>query len=94
MITKAEVLKTADNARIELSDQEAELFTQQLKATLQLAQKLQEIDTDGVQPTINTVYMQNILREDIVEPSLPREEALSNAPDPQDGFFRVPKIMD
>lgn len=94
MITKTEVQKVAHLARLELSPEEVELFTTQLNDILQAAEKLQALDTEGVQPTAYAVPMQNVFREDVPEPSLSREEALANAPDPQDGYFRVPKIMD
>ncbi|MBO8126257.1 MAG: Asp-tRNA(Asn)/Glu-tRNA(Gln) amidotransferase subunit GatC [Firmicutes bacterium] len=94
MITKDEVQKVAHLARLELSEAEVELFTEQLNQVLEAAEKLQQLDTTDVEPTAYAVPMQNVFREDIPEPSMPRDEVLANAPDPKDGYFRVPKIMD
>jgi len=94
VITREELKKVAHLARLELSEQEVEEFTGDLNAILQTAEELQSIDTEGVQPTMYAVNLQNVFREDKVAESFPQEVALANAPDPKDGYFRVPKIMD
>jgi len=74
-------------------EEEKELYTEQIGKILDYVDKLSELDTDDVVPTAYTVPMKNVLREDKVEESLPREKSLSNAPDKKDGHFRAPKIM-
>lgn len=56
-------------------------------------EKINEVDTEGVKPTLYPVSLENVFREDKVEPSLERDRALANAPEERDGQFRVPKIM-
>ncbi|MDI3280469.1 MAG: Asp-tRNA(Asn)/Glu-tRNA(Gln) amidotransferase subunit GatC [Bacillota bacterium] len=94
MITKADVEHVAHLARLKLSEEEKEAFTRQLNAILEAAGKLQELNTEGVEPTAYAIPMQNVFRPDEVRPSLPRELVLANAPDAVDGMFRVPKIME
>ncbi|ACL68993.1 Asp-tRNA(Asn)/Glu-tRNA(Gln) amidotransferase subunit GatC [Halothermothrix orenii] len=93
MIKKEEVEKIAGLAYLKLSDEERETFTRQLGDILDYVEKLNELDTDGVVPTAYTVPMKNVLRDDKVGSSIPREEALDNAPDKKDGLFRVPSII-
>lgn len=94
MITTKDVEHVAHLARLALSEEEKEAFTRQLNAILEAADKLRELDTEGVEPTAYAVPMQNVFREDRVHASLPREKVLANAPDPVDGYFRVPRIME
>ena len=56
--------------------------------------RLQQVDTENVAPTAHVLPVQNVFREDVVKPSLDRELALSNAPQQEDGYFRVPKILE
>lgn len=94
MITKADVEHVAHLARLKLSEEEKEAFTRQLNAILEAAGKLQELNTEGVEPTAYAIPMQNVFRPDEVRSSLPRELVLANAPDVVNGMFRVPKIME
>ena len=93
-ISKEEVYKVAELARLKLSEEEAERFTSQLNDILEFANKLNELDTDHVEPTSHVLPMINVMREDEVRPSLDRELALSNAPLKEDGYFKVPKILE
>ena len=92
-IRKEEVLHVARLARLALTDEEAEAFTGQLDAILGYVEKLSRLDTSGVEPTAHVAASGNVLREDRVEPSLPRDRVLGNAPDAENGFFRVPRIL-
>jgi len=94
VITRDDVLLVAHWARMELSEEEVEVLTADLNGMLQLAAELHSIDTEGVPPTMYGVNQHNVFRDDQVADSLPQEMALANAPDPKDGYFRVPKIMD
>jgi aspartyl-tRNA(Asn)/glutamyl-tRNA(Gln) amidotransferase subunit C len=94
MITRQEVDHVADLARLALSETEREKMTTQLNKILEAANELQKLDTSGVPPTAFAVPLQNVFRPDEVRESLPREAVLANAPDPERGFFRVPRIME
>ncbi|AEV17695.1 Asp-tRNA(Asn)/Glu-tRNA(Gln) amidotransferase subunit GatC [Geobacillus sp. FSL K6-0789] len=89
-----QVKHVADLARLAITDEEAEMFTKQLDAIITFAEQLNELDTENVPPTSHVLDMRNVMREDIPEPGLPREEVLKNAPDQQDGQFRVPAILE
>ncbi|MGM0602205.1 MAG: Asp-tRNA(Asn)/Glu-tRNA(Gln) amidotransferase subunit GatC [Bacillota bacterium] len=93
MIDKKEVEHAAGLAQLKLDEEEKEKYTEQIGEILNYVDKLNELDTEGVVPTAYTVPMKNVLREDKVEKSLPREKSLANAPDQKDGQFRTPKIM-
>lgn len=93
-ITKKEVEHVARLARLELSEEEKEVFTKQLNSILTYMEKLNELDTSNVEPTSHILPIQNVFKEDEVRGSLPREKALSNAPDRTEEFYRVPKIIE
>lgn len=93
-ITKEEVEHVARLARLELTEEEKERMRAQLDSILQYMEKLNELDTAGVEPTSHAIPMVNVMREDELRPCLPQEEALANAPDRQDLFFRVPRIIE
>jgi aspartyl-tRNA(Asn)/glutamyl-tRNA(Gln) amidotransferase subunit C len=92
-IDQAEVRKVAKLARLDLTDQEVEAFTGQLGAILDYVNKMNSLNTDGVEPLAHCLPISNRLREDVVCPSLGAEKALANAPDRDDDFFKVPKIL-
>lgn len=93
-ITGAEVKHVARLARLKLSEEEVETFTGQMGAILAYIEKLNELDTDGIVPTAHAVPMENAFREDIERTSIGIEQALANAPERVDGFFRVPKVIE
>ncbi|OEH85182.1 asparaginyl/glutamyl-tRNA amidotransferase subunit C [Desulfuribacillus stibiiarsenatis] len=93
-ITIKEVEHVANLARLQLSEQEQEKFTGQLNSILHLAEKINELSTDDVEPTSHVLDIKNVMRKDEVVPSLPREEALRNAPSNEDGHFKVPPIIE
>ncbi|MBP1774514.1 MAG: gatC [candidate division NC10 bacterium] len=93
-ITRAEVEHVARLARLALSEEEKERMTSQLDAILGYVDKLNALDTSGVEPTATVIPMVSVMREDVVRPSLSREDALANAPDREDVFFRVPRIIE
>ncbi|MGI6065640.1 MAG: Asp-tRNA(Asn)/Glu-tRNA(Gln) amidotransferase subunit GatC [Bacillota bacterium] len=80
-------------ARIELSEEEKDIYTEQLNVILGHIEKLKELDTTDVPPTIHVLPIHNVLREDEERPSMDREKVLQNAPQREDGQFRVPKIV-
>jgi aspartyl-tRNA(Asn)/glutamyl-tRNA(Gln) amidotransferase subunit C len=89
-ITIDEVLHVARLARLELTDQEVERFTEQLSAILEAVDKVSELDLSGVEPTAHPLDLVNVWADDEPQPSLPVEEALANAPDRDGTFFKVP----
>lgn len=93
-ITREQVEHVAKLARLSLSDHEVATFTGQMADILAYVEKLNELDTDGIVPTSHAVPMENSFREDIVRPSIGVEQALANAPDRIEGFFRVPKVIE
>ncbi len=93
-ISKEIVRHIALLSRLELKDEEIEVYQQQLSRILEYVEKLNEVDTKDVEPTSHVLSLNNIFREDLVKDSLSREEVLRNAPDPSDKFFRVPKIIE
>jgi aspartyl-tRNA(Asn)/glutamyl-tRNA(Gln) amidotransferase subunit C len=93
-ITLTEVEQVARLARLELSDEEKERMRAQLDRILSYIDKLGEPDVTGVEPTSHAIPMTNVMREDELRPSVPAEIMLSNAPDREGDFFRVPKIIE
>ena len=91
-ITREDVLHVARLARLELPEAELERMREQLSAILEAVGKVAELDLEGVEPTAHPLDLVNVLAEDEPRPSLPRGEALANAPDPEDGFFGVPAV--
>lgn len=92
-ITTEDVAHVAQLARLRLSDEELEQFTGQLAAVLDHARDVEALDTAGVPPTAHPLPLTNVLRDDVVEPSLDRAEVLAAAPAVEADRFRVPRIL-
>ena len=93
-IDAEQVRKVAKLARLELTDAEIEEFTGQLGAILQYVEKMNELDTGNVEPLAHCLPISNIFRADEVRESLGVEKTLANAPQRDDSFFKVPKILE
>jgi len=93
-ISIQEVEHVANLARLELSEQESGRLTDQLSNILTYVEKLNELDTKGVEPTAHVLDIRNVMREDITAPSLTQERALANAPEKAAGHYKVPKIIE
>jgi aspartyl-tRNA(Asn)/glutamyl-tRNA(Gln) amidotransferase subunit C len=93
-ISKEEIEHIASLARLYLSEEEKELFGSQLSSILDYMEKLNELDTKDIESTSHVLPLSNVMREDIPRPSIPREDALLNAPDGTNKFYRVPKIIE
>jgi aspartyl-tRNA(Asn)/glutamyl-tRNA(Gln) amidotransferase subunit C len=91
-ISEEQVRHVARLARLGLSDEEVERFREQLSAILEAVGKVGELDLSDVEPTSHPLDLVNVLGEDQARPCLSLEDALSNAPDPEDGFFGVPAV--
>ena len=93
-VTKKDLADVAVLSRLSIAEGEEEKYLGQLNTFLQYVENLEGVDTENVQPTTYALPMQNVFREDEIKPSLEREEALSNAPLADDGYFKVPKILE
>ncbi len=92
-LTRKEVEHVALLSRLALTDEQIEQMTHQLKAVLGYIEKLGELNTDDVAPLSHPMPIHSVFREDVRQPSLPREVALKNAPKQRMGFFEVPRII-
>ena len=90
MIDRDQVLHVARLARLRLSEEELERMPAELSKILEHVERMDELDLEGVEPTSHVVELQNVLRDDVPRPCLPRERALEDAPDVAGGGFRVP----
>lgn len=93
-ITAQDVEQVALLSRLEIPAADREEVTGQLNAILDYMEMLNKLDTTGIEPTAHVLPLKNVMRPDRMVPSLPRELALSNAPEEEDGYFKVPKIME
>ena len=93
-LTRAEVVKVALLARLRLTDTELDTMTDQLGSILGYIERLDEVDTQGVEPMAHAVERYNVFRDDIETPMLPREAALANAPKTDGQYFLVPQIIE
>jgi aspartyl-tRNA(Asn)/glutamyl-tRNA(Gln) amidotransferase subunit C len=92
-LTREDVRKVALLSRLELGDAEADAYARQLSAILDYVQKLDELDTEGVEPSPHAVRLVNVVREDESRPSLGNADALAAAPETEAGCFKVPPII-
>ena len=94
ILSREQVEQVAFLARLELTDEEKDTLTDRLNQILENFTKLQELDTDAVEPTSHVIPVENVFREDKARPSLSVEDVLSNAPEAQDDCFAVPRIVE
>lgn len=87
------VRHVAELARLDLTDEEVAAFTDQLGAVLEHAADIEALDIEDVEPTTHALPITNVLRKDVIEPSLDRDVVLGQAPASESGQFRVPKIL-
>lgn len=92
-ITSEDVKKIAHLSRLELGQEEVQRLTGQLESILEYVDMLGEVDVTGIEPFISAAETGNVLREDVVRESLPREDALANAPRQDGSFFQVPAVV-
>ena len=93
-IDRAAVDHVARLARLALSEEERERMSAELTVILEHAEKIQALDLDGIEPTAHAVALDNVARPDEVAGSLTPTEALANAPEAEDGRFKVPRIVE
>ena len=92
-ISRDDVAHVARLARLDLTSDELERFTEQLGAVLEHARDVEALDVADVPPTSHPLPLRNVLRQDVVRPSLDRDEVLAAAPSVEDGRFRVPPVL-
>ena len=93
-ITTKDVEQVALLSRLELPSGDAARVTEELNAILDYMEVLNQADTASIEPTAHVLPLRNVMRQDMAAPSLPRDLALSNAPEQEDGYFKVPKILE
>lgn len=93
-IGRQQVIHVAKLARLDLTDEELDLFEEQLSRILEHANTVTALDTEGVEPTSHSMPLMNVLRPDEVIEPIGSEAALANAPFAESGHFRVPRILD
>lgn len=91
--SREQVQKVALLSRLAFDDSESDAFAEQLSGILDYIEKLNELDTEGIEPTSHSLPLTNVLREDRQRPSLSTAQALANAPEVEDECFRVPPII-
>jgi aspartyl-tRNA(Asn)/glutamyl-tRNA(Gln) amidotransferase subunit C len=96
-ITREDIIKVAELAKLHFSDEELGEFTAQFQRILDYIEQLKELEVKGIEPTshvsLSADFEKHMFREDESRPSLPVEESLANAPDPGGGHFRVPRVI-
>ncbi len=92
-VTIQDVEHVAALARLSFTEEEKQRLTAQLNEILHYMEQLNTLDTSNVEPLSHVIELQNVFRQDVLRPSLPREDALKNAPSHTDEFFKVPKVI-
>ncbi|MBQ4403644.1 MAG: Asp-tRNA(Asn)/Glu-tRNA(Gln) amidotransferase subunit GatC [Selenomonadaceae bacterium] len=93
-ISEQDIKTVASLSRLRIREEEKDDVLFQLNKILTYVENLQALDTANVEPTTYALPMQNVFRADVVKPSLERELALSNAPLKEDGYFKVPRVLE
>ncbi len=93
-VTRNDIDTVASLSRLNIRDDEVADVMEQLDKFLNYVDNLNGIDTTDIEPTTYALQMQNVFRTDTIKPSLPREDALSNAPLKEDGYFKVPRVLE
>ena len=88
-----DVKHVAKLARLSLAPDKLEKFAGQLESILHYVEKINQVDTTGVEPMAHALPVKNVLRDDVPEPGLPIDKVLQNAPETDDRFFKVPKVI-
>lgn len=94
-ITKEQVKHVAKLSRLEFDDENIESFTEKFASVIEYVEKLKEVNTEGVKPTYHPHQsIKNVMRKDEVKKSLDREDIMKNAPDSENGYIKIPKVLD
>ena len=93
-VTKEEVLHVAKLSQLEIDENEVGMYQEKLSQILDWQEKLDQLNLEGLSPTVHALDMENVTREDKPQKSLTNEEALKNAPDIEGNYFKVPRIIE
>lgn len=93
-ISKDEIKKVANLAKLYVDDSNLDKLSADMEQVIAFADALAGVDTQGIDPTNNVMPVQNVFREDVVRPSMPREKLLQNAPSQENGCYSVPKVVE
>jgi aspartyl-tRNA(Asn)/glutamyl-tRNA(Gln) amidotransferase subunit C len=93
-LTREQIAHITELARLDLTDTEIAVYQKQLSAILEYAEQLESLDTDAIPPTATVLPVRNVMRDDQPCPSMSREDILANAPEIEDGCFRVDAVLD
>jgi aspartyl/glutamyl-tRNA(Asn/Gln) amidotransferase C subunit len=93
-ISRDEVMHVAKLGRLRLTDDEVDLYQKDLNAILDYAETLEDLDTENIHPMSHVLQMENVWREDIPGNSKEAKSILSNAPDREEDYFKVPRILE
>lgn len=93
-LTGEQVRHVAELAKLELTDEEVEVFREQLSAILDYAARLDELDTEAIPPTASVLPLRNVMRQDVAECTYSQEDMLANAPAVRDGHIKVQGVLD
>lgn len=94
VLSEEEIKYIAKLSRLKLNENEVKEFTNQLNSILDYMKKLNEVDTEGIEPTSHAFKIVNVFRDDVVKDSRPIEDMLKNAPERHNEFYKVPKIIE
>lgn len=93
-LTKKDVDNVAVLSRLSIPADQKTQYMQEIDNFLEYGEVLQQVDTEGIEPMAHVLPLRNVFRDDTVQPSLERQQALSNAPEQEDGYFVVPQIIE
>lgn len=93
-LTREQVAHIAELAKLALTEEEIAVYSAQLSAILDYAALLQRLDTEAIPPTASVLPLRNVMAPDVPQPCMDREDVLLNAPDAQDGYFRVKPVLE
>ncbi|MCL0049554.1 Asp-tRNA(Asn)/Glu-tRNA(Gln) amidotransferase subunit GatC [Peptococcaceae bacterium] len=92
MISEREIEYIANLSKLKLDERGKEMYAEQLNKILQYAKKLQNLNTDNIEPTAHVLPVKNVFRDDVVGQHMPNDRAISNVPDFEGNYIKVPKI--
>ncbi|MCI2098491.1 MAG: Asp-tRNA(Asn)/Glu-tRNA(Gln) amidotransferase subunit GatC [Succiniclasticum sp.] len=92
-VTEKDVRYIAELSRLEISEEEMPMFTEQFNQILEYADILEKVDTAGIEPTFSILPLYNVMREDEVVPGVSHDEAMKNAPAVHNDGFKVPRVI-
>ena len=93
-VTEKDVRYIAELSRLEISEEEMPMFTEQFNQILEYADILEKVDTTGIEPTFSILPLYNVMREDEVKPGVSHEEAMKNAPAVHNDGFKVTRVIE